>query len=215
MPARDATQITHDLLLVVEGQAEIPIFREMRRHHSIEGFQTFAINGRNKQRGFFKNLAVSPHFRTPVADCAGLMRAVAVVLDAEDDAASTFRSVRDALLNAGLPAPDAPGGIAEGELRVGVFLVPDNQTPGMIETLCLRSVDGDPALACLDEYFRCFVAGGGTLPTNMHKARAQAFLATRPKPNLSVGIAAEERYWSLGHAAFSPLTDFLRKLATP
>lgn len=215
MSISDTNQIISDLLLVHEGKADIHILRELRKYRSIEGFQSLNLKGQSNRGRYFKALAFSPHFKTPVPDRAGPVRALAVVLDAESDMAGTFAGIRGALLNAGLPAPDESGGIAEGPLRVGVFLVPDNQSPGMIETLCLQSVDADPAWACLDGYFQCVVDRGGALPTNMDKARAQAFLSTRPKPDLPVGLAAEEGYWNFGHQAFTPLAQFLQRMAAP
>ena len=215
MPAVEANQIISDRLLVHEGKADIHILRALRGVRSIEGYQSFNLKGQRNRGGYFKGLALSPHFRTPVPGHAGPVRALAIVLDAEADAERTFTGVRDALLNAGLPAPDAPGDITDGPLRVGVFLVPDNHSPGMIETLCLQSVAADPAWACLDGYFQCFVDHGGILPVNMDKARAQAFLATRPEPDLPVGLAAEEGYWNLGHPAFTPLAEFLQRMAAP
>ena len=143
------------------------------------------------------------------------VRGLAIVLDAETDAAATFQGVRDALIAANLPTPETAGGIAPGTLRLGVFLVPDNQSPGKIETLCLNSVQNDPAWPCLDIFFNCIRDRGGHWPENMDKARAQAFLATRPKPALPVGLAALEGYWDFTSAAFAPLTAFLRQVAQP
>lgn len=60
----------------------------------------------------------------------------------------------------------------------------------------------------------CFRERGGKLPDNMDKARAQAFLSTRPKPHLPVGLAATEGYWDFASLAFTPLVDFLRGFST-
>ena len=215
MAAGEIIEIRSDLLLVHEGKADLHVLRELRSRLLIGGYQSLPLNGQSNRRRYLKALALSPHFKTPVPDFDHPVRALAVVLDAETNAMGTFNGIRDALLNAGLPTPDAPGGIAEGPLRVGVFLVPDNASPGMIETLCLRSVQDDPAWACLDDFFACVVNCGGTLPVNMDKAKAQAFLATRPTPNLPVGLAAEEGYWNFEHQAFAPLAAFLRTLAQP
>ena len=183
------------------------------RRVAITGYQPLNLKGQTNRRGYFKGLALSPHFKAPIPGVGGPVRSLAIVLDAETDASATFTGLRDALTNAGLPAPDAPGQITAGPLKVGVFLVPDNRSAGKIETLCLRSVEDDPAWRCLDGFFRCVEENGGILPVNMDKARAQAFLATRPQPDLPVGLAALEGYWNVDGPAFTPLADFLRVLA--
>ena len=209
MAAGDPVQIQSDMLLVHEGVAsDLHVLGALLRHAGIQGLQPLALGGQSKMRGFFKSLALSPHFKDSV-------RSLGIVLDAESDATATFQKVRDALIAAGLSAPAAPGEIAVGLPYVGVFLVPDNKSPGMIETLCLRSVEGDPAWNCLDVFFNCVRERGGTLPTNIDKARAQAFLSTRPQPDLPVGLAALEGYWKFESAAFTPLVGFLRELSVP
>lgn len=215
MAASDPVQIGCDLLLVHEGTADGNVLGALMRHATVQGFQLLSMDGQDKMRRFFKGLALSPHFKNPVPGYEHPVRALAIVLDAETEAGATFQSVRDALTSAGLPAPDAPGEMLEGPLRVGVFLVPDNQSPGKIEALCLRSVEDDPAWNCLDGFFNCVRERGGELPANMDKARAQAFLSTRPEPNLPVGLAALEGYWRFESAAFGPLITFLRQLSAP
>ena len=213
MAASDPLQIGSDLLLVHEGTADRHIIGELSRRSEIQGFQHLSMNGQGKMRAFLKALSASPHFKSPVPGFEHPVRALAIVLDAETDAVATFQRVRDALVAADLPNPDEAGGIVEGALRVGVFLVPDNKSPGKIETLCLRSVEGDPAWACLEVFFDCVRERGGAVPENLDKARAQAFLATRPQPDLPVGLAALEGYWDFANPAFEPLVTFLRQVA--
>jgi hypothetical protein len=43
-------------------------------------------------------------------------------------------------------------------------------------------------------------------------SRLHAFLATRYKPDLRLGTAAQAGYWPLDDAVFQPLSDFLRRL---
>ena len=215
MAAGDAIQIGSDLLLVHEGMADLHVLGAMIRRLSITGYQLLNLKGQTNRRRYLKGLAFSPHFKVPVPGFNGPVRSLAIVLDAEEDATATFAGLRDALINAGLPAPDALGQITAGPLRVGIFLVPDNRSAGKIETLCLRSVENDPAWKCLDGFFRCVEENGCTLPVNMDKARAQAFLATRSQPDLPVGLAALEGYWNVEGPAFAPLAEFLRTLAVP
>ncbi len=42
--------------------------------------------------------------------------------------------------------------------------------------------------------------------------KAHAFLASRYKPNLDLGEAAQKGYWQLDHAVFKPVRDFLQML---
>ena len=215
MAAGDPVQIGSDLLLVHEGKGDLNVLGALMRHAGIGGFQPLSLNGQQKMRKFFKGLGASPHFKAAVPGYGHPVRSLAIVLDAEGNAAGTFQRLRDALASAGLSAPAAPGKISVGPPRVGIFLVPDNQSAGKIETLCLRSVEDDPAWSCLDVFFDCVRQRGGTLPTDVDKARAQAFLSTRPEPDLPVGLAALEGYWRFESPAFTPLIAFLRELATP
>lgn len=214
MAAGDPIQIGSDLLLVHEGTADLNVLGALMRHAGIEGFQPLPLNGQTKMRAFFKGLAASPHFKAAVPGYGHPVRSLAIVLDAERDVAGTFQRVRDALASAGLPAPAIPGEILAGSPRVGIYLVPDNQSAGKIETLCLRSVEDDPAWGCLDVFFDCVRQRGGNLPTDQDKARAQAFLSTRPQPDLPVGLAALEGYWRFENPAFAPLIAFLREIST-
>lgn len=213
MAASDPLQIGSDLLLVHEGDADRHIIGELTRRVEIRGFQPLSMKGQGKMRPFLKALSASPHFKSPVPGFEHPVRALAIVLDAEEDATATFQRVRAALAAANLPTPNEAGGIVEGTLRVGVFLAPDNRSPGKIETLCLHSVENDPAWPCLEVFFNCVRERGGKIPANIDKARAQAFLATRPQPDLPVGLAALEGYWDFTNRAFEPLVTFLRQMA--
>jgi hypothetical protein len=82
----------------------------------------------------------------------------------------------------------------------------------MLETLCLQSVTDDPAVQCVDDFFRCLEREGLKSPTNLAKARAHVFLASRPRPDLLVGQAAHAGYWRWDHAVFDQLKEFLRSL---
>lgn len=213
MAKGDPLQIGSDLLLLHEGTADLQVLGKLLREGQIQGYQPIEVGGHSKLRALLKALVLTPHFKNPVPGFEHPVRAVAVVLDAEADPGATFQSVHDALVGAGLPAPDAAGRIAQGPLKVGVFLVPDNQSPGKIETLCLESVRDDPAWSCLEVFFACVRERGGALPDNLDKARAQAFLSTRANPALPVGLAAQEGYWRFESEAFQSLVTFLRTVA--
>ncbi|HWE95497.1 MAG TPA: DUF3226 domain-containing protein [Tepidisphaeraceae bacterium] len=103
-------------------------------------------------------------------------------------------------------------------MTVSYFILPDNASPGMIETLCINAVRAHPPLAavnqCLDGYFNCLPGAGADFSDPMRSAKnwAQAYLATRPDAQMFPGIAAYRGYWPWESAAFEPLKAFLRGL---
>ncbi len=84
----------------------------------------------------------------------------------------------------------------------------------MLEDLCLAAVADDPAMSCVDEYFKCLgqqqiLQKEFAIP----KARLHAFLASRERPGLRLGEAAEKNDIPLDSPVFGPVTDFLRQLS--
>ncbi len=207
---QDPQKIDRERLLLCEGKATRLVLGPLLRCFKIQGFQPFDFGGKDDLKSFLADLKVLPGFSTRV-------RTIAIVRDAEELAAGALRNVQDALRANGLPVPEQAGstGIISGPPRVGVFLMPDNQTEGMLETLCMRSVSDDPASACVEEFFRCVNERVPNPPRHLqiHKARAQAFLATRETVECHVGRAADDGVWNFHHAAFAPLTGFLRAMA--
>lgn len=203
---QDPINIGSDRLLLCEGKTTLLVLGPFCRKLGIQGFQPLDFGSKDNFGNFIQDVTILPGFESQV-------HTVAVVRDAEDDAMAAFASVRQALLAAHLPTPHAPGEIAQDGRRVGVFIMPDNETPGMIETLCMSSVDSDPAFPCIQQFFDCVVDHMGEPPANMHKARAQAFLATRHDVDYHVGRAADAGVWNFNHVAFAPLENFLRRLA--
>ena len=75
-------------------------------------------------------------------------------------------------------------------------------------------VADDPAMHCVDEYFRCLEDQGIDLKeTAIPKARLHAFLASRERPGLRLGEAADKNDIPLDSPVFEPLVNFLRQLS--
>ena len=188
--------------LLVEGNDQRNFFEALVVHLSIPNIQIQNFGGVDELRGFLSGFARIPNFAK--------VRRMGIVRDAETSARSAFESVQSALRNAHLPAPPHAGGRSEGSPRVSVFVLPDNSQPGMLETLLCRTFAGTAEDRCIDKYFACVHA-----PVHRpEKARVRAWLATKPDPNLSVGVAAKKknRYWDLNDAVFADLRDFMQKL---
>ena len=189
--------------LLVEGNDELNFFEAFTAHLSIEDVQIQAFDGSGNLRGFLAGLVRLPDFRT--------VRSIGVVRDADESADGAFRSVRDALRNAGLPAPDRPTERVGENPSVSVFVLPGGGNQGMLEALLCRTFEGTATDRCIDTFFQCAEAAGDAV-RRPDKARAHAWLATRPEPHVSVGVAAKKGYWKLEHDAFGEVGRFLLSL---
>ena len=193
-------RIEKPIQLLVEGKAELNFFRALTQHIGLQNEpQIQEFGGVDGLRQFLQGFVMTPGF--------GSVTSIGIIRDAEESAVAARQSVANSLQNAGLPAP----GDGDGP-TVHVLILPDDAEPGMIETLLYRSVADQPVNRCIEEFFYCV----GALPDidirNPDKARAQAYLATRPVPQVSVGVAAQKGYWPLEHEAFAGVRTFLTAL---
>jgi hypothetical protein len=140
------------------------------------------------------------------------VESLGVVRDADENAHDAFEFVRNKLRSAKLSVPDQVMSAVGGNPNVSIFIWPDGKSPGTLETLCLTSVRDDKATMCVEEYFDCLKNQMDTLPKTIHKAKLHTFLASREKPGLRIGEAAEKSYWDWIHPAFDPIKQFLRAL---
>jgi len=193
-------------VLVVEGLEENRFFKVLLNHLNLQNIQIMPIGGKQKLRENLKALALSSDFSKVIS--------LGVVRDADANPTSAFQSVRDALQDAGLPTPEHPLLPAGDKPRVCVLVLPGGDNPGMLEDLCLKASEQDPAMHCVEQYFECLQKAGLSLPDNMSKAKIQVFLASRPKAGLRLGEAAEAGYWSWDTEAFEQVRNFLQIVAS-
>ena len=200
------TKIEKPIQLLVEGQAQQNFFDAFVQHLRLQNVpQIQNFGGVNELRGFLEAFVDSPGF--------GSVTSMGIVRDAEESAATARQSVEDSLRNAGLLVPgDAD---ASGAPKVHMLILPDGEEEGMLETLLCRSVAEDPAKPCIDGFFECVDTLPGIDIRRPDKARTQAYLATRPMPQVSVGVAAQRGYWPLNHEAFAGVRAFLRAVSAP
>jgi hypothetical protein len=137
-----------------------------------------------------------------------------IVRDAERSGNPTdaFRSVCGALRGAGFAVPSQIERFEGSAPKVGILVLPDAARTGMLEDLCLRSVEDDPVMECINSYFDCVEEKSGSLPKNVPKARVQVFLASRPEYVPHLGLAAHKGYWKWNDRAFDHVKQFLSDL---
>ncbi|MCR4411955.1 MAG: hypothetical protein NUV77_05955 [Thermoguttaceae bacterium] len=193
--------ITLSKLLLVEGETPLHFFDALVQDLGLdEQIEIRSFGGVADLGVFLKTLASTAEFRAVV-------KSLGIVRDAEDDPIAAKQSVDAAVTSA------QKAGLLEN-VAVAVAIVPDGRTAGMIETLCLRSVDSDPIYACAEGFFACLEANKVEIPKGRIRAKhfAQVYLAGKDCPGLPVGIAAHRKAWPLAHAAFDELRSFVRDL---
>jgi hypothetical protein len=145
-------------LLLVEGDDEYRYFRCLLAERGITDVQVHDVRGKGNYPENIRTLKNAPGYVQ--------VRVVGVVKDihpyATQDAA--LASVKDALSNAGLPAPIEVGVFVPGPPRVGVLLMPPAGDGVGLEDLCLATVADDPVMQCVDDYMRCLCGRGGPHP---------------------------------------------------
>ena len=191
--------------LLVEGNDERNFFAAMLRHLSMDGVQIQTFDGVNNLRDFLITFADLDDFLESV-------ESVGIVRDAEISAESAFESVQGALRNANMDVPDAPGVKTGGAPSFSAFILPDNRSDGMLETLLCRTFADTPLEDCVESFFACVGGETGEPLHRPEKSRAHAYIATTPEPQVSVGVAAQRGYWNLDHPAFDGVKRFLQSL---
>ena len=200
-----ATQVESSIQLLVEGNDQRNFFEAMVEHMALADVQVQNFGGVRELRGYLAAFVNMPGF--------SIVRRIGIVRDAETSAASAFGSVQSSLRNAGLPVPAQPAMETGGEPSVSVLVLPLDAESGMLETLLCMTFAGTPLDHCIDQLFECVDAAGLDAPKRPEKARCRAWLATKPEPHLSVGVAAKRGYWDLEHPALEGVRTFLMALA--
>jgi hypothetical protein len=203
-------EITKPKVIVAEGRDEENFFEAIIEHIPLVGIQVIGVGGKTMIKQNLKGITSLPYFKD-------IVTSVGVVRDADNNPTAAFESVCDALRNADLPVPTdpmVPIGPLGNKPKVVVMILPGNNNVGMLEDLCLRAVQSDPATPCMEGYFECLHNQNVVLSPDLSvsKAKVQAFLASRKEPDLCLGIAAKKGYWPWDNEAFEIVERFLQLL---
>ena len=213
-PAPKPKPITKEALLLVEGKDELNFFETLCKHLAFSPQPEIRhFGGVDQFRGFLEVLLDASGFQD--------VKSIGIIRDAEENAAAALQSVQSSLNNAAasknnvdLAVPTGPERlVSDGQRAVGVLILPGQGRPGMLETLLCDTLPGKPENACVDAFFKCVKESRqGWTAKRPDKARAQVFITTQPEPHVSVGVAAQKKYWDLNHEALEPVRAFLRSV---
>jgi hypothetical protein len=142
-----------------------------------------------------------------------------IVVDADDNPAGRWASLRDVLTPLGYVLPAAPepaGTVVEGNNlpRLGLWLMPDNVSPGMVEDfisalipaaddLMSRAVTAVEEIPAEQRKFK---------PTYLRKAEVHTWLAWQAEPGKPMGQAITKAYLDGAAIAAAPFRAWLQHL---
>ncbi|MGE6760171.1 DUF3226 domain-containing protein [Corallococcus interemptor] len=201
-------------ILLVEGAEDREVVYHLCNHHQLDNKQLFVVEAKDGYERLRDDLKVRP--RVPG------VKTVGVVVDADEDLAHRWQSLRDVLEHSGytqLPGqPDAAGVIipAQGTLpRIGIWMMPDNQLTGILEDFLQQLVSqGDPLLPA------AFTALD-TLPERRFKqayrskAAIHTWLAWQQEPGTPLGQAVSKHYLQADHELAQRFVAWMRRLFIP
>ncbi|MBI4288790.1 MAG: hypothetical protein HY671_10230 [Chloroflexi bacterium] len=205
--AQGPRQVTKNRLLWVEGRDEQNLIEGLLKHLDISSLDVFDIAGET-------NFVARGQAVLAQARSMGItLISVGIIRDANDNSSQAFKRALSDLERLNLARPSQPSEFTQGNLSVGVFISPDGQSPGSIETLCWNSIEGTEQAACVQEFIQCLRDKNALESSNEWKTRTHAFLASKADPVARVGEGALKGYWGFESPAFDGLRVFLRTLA--
>ncbi len=177
--------------LLVEGKNDQHVIWALCQQHQLP--ETFSVETPRSREGIEALLEV-----LPVRLNARGLEALGVVVDADQDILARWQALRSRLTSRGyidVPAtPPASGWVSsQPELsRVGVWLMPDNQLPGMLEDFVRHLIPPDDALrpkaeAILQEIEQANL--NRYKPVHHPKALIHTWLAWQEMPGMPMGQA--------------------------
>ena len=204
--ARPISSAADSRVLLVEGQDdEYVVSRLLEQHKSALPFSIL-----NKQTISKLLPSISLEIRAPDR------QAVGILVDANDDIAARWDAVRGQLSKADIlppTAPDSAGTIIDGTPRVGIWLMPDNESSGELEDFVVRMIpDGDEVWPLSQRYIEEIPEAERKFSAKK-KLRAQlyAWLAAREDPR-QMGLAIRARDLEVDGELSNTFVAWLTKL---
>jgi len=194
-------EITKSTLLAVQGKDEEIFFRVLLKELKIPDVQIVSVLGKDNFKTQLKTLKTTTGFH--------LVKKLALVRDADNNAKSAFISLKNILKELNMPVPEAIGQFATSDkISCGIYIMPCYPSTGMLENLCLQSVEQTPDFDCIEELYNCI----NNKPDNLAKSKVQIYLALQNPIVNSVGLGAEKKYWNFEHNCFNELKHFLEQM---
>ncbi len=190
--------IIRSKILAVEGKDEENFFNAFLKVLEISDVQVINFEGKSNFASKIYTLPKIPGFDK--------VTRIGFVRDAEtNEAKSAFDSINAALNKAHLDSVSDINTFTKNTPSIGIFIMPDNSSKGMLEDLCLNYITDLSEKKCIDGYFDCL----NNTPKEKSKAMVQVFLAGKSPLVNSLGLGALNKHFDFSSKHFEKIKSFL------
>ena len=198
--------------LLVEGPDDAQVFFHLLRHYGLH--RQINIEHKAGIHRLLDQLDIE-------LERSGLGR-LGIIVDADTDIGTRWQSLRDRLIRCGysnMPVEPQPQGtiVKKGERPiVGIWLMPDNTIPGMLENFISSLVPPDDLLwPMANTIVQQVIVKDRRFPvTQTIKAHLHTWLAWQEEPGKPMGQAIAKHYFDANAPYAQRLINWLRQLFT-
>lgn len=137
---------------------------------------------------------------------------VGIIQDSDDDFKDSLNDVRKAIENAELKKELE-------DKKIEIFLTPNNQDRGDLETLLISTIEDNSIFECFDQYSECLQKDNEIYPKAINKGKVHAYTMYSQKgENLYKPMQSfihkdeDTSLWNIEHPNFKPIIDFVVKV---
>jgi hypothetical protein len=197
-------------VLLVEGKDDRHVICSLLKHHQVtENFTVKDVEGKDKLIQAFR---ASLRIRDS--------QVLGIVIDADEDLAARWQSLRNILIETGYDSvaanPTASGLVmtADNLPAVGIWIMPNNQGPGMLEDFIRFLVPAEDRLWSRAEQAVSAIPPQQVLfkPSYRSKAIVHTWLAWQEEPGKPLGQAITAKYLEANADYAQTFVAWLRQL---
>lgn len=202
-------EIESSSLLMVEGKDEGNFFKALFSVLGITHVQIEDIGGKDRFDAAIRAFSKMQGFDE--------ITNLGFVRDAENTPASAaFMSICSSLQHIDVQPPSAVGRVERiANRKIGIFIMPNNSNPGMLETICLDSIQQNTLYTDYILPYTDYLATDiykDNIQFNKEKSEVQIYLASKLPLVNSLGLGAINGHWDFNHPVFDDIKHFLQDL---
>jgi hypothetical protein len=189
-----ALVLKEELVLCCEGEADRQFIRKLIENRGLRPFDMpFPTNQLHGNKAFGGMLEAIRGDKANFPRIKGVL----IVADSADDPATLFTDICSQIRSAGgygVPTKLLEIARSDGHPAIAVMTLPDEATPGALESLLVREIEGKAAWvgACVDAFLRCDkIEAHSWPPEKRDKARFHSMVAAlnRDDPSRAASMA--------------------------